>query len=43
MVRIRVRARTRVRVGVRSGALGLESIQGLLLQRCRGCMTVTKT
>ena len=41
MVRIRVRARTRVRVRVRvrSGALGSESIQGLLLQRCRGCMT----
>jgi len=33
MVRIRVRVRTRVRV--RSGALGSESIQGLLLQRCR--------
>jgi len=35
MVRIRVRVRTRVRVRVRSGALGSESIQGLLLQRCR--------
>jgi len=39
MVRIRVRARHRVRVRVRSEALGSESIQGLLLQRCRGCMT----